>query len=219
MVSGVRISACSGVMGGLTYDDFGPDLPIEIFAYNSSFQSDPNRLGLFGVTGAPAAVIVGQYQSRTHRTNNVGADLGTFINVKFTGSSDAEVSGVSFPNIEDLPGESGTLLMRFREESDTLVITQNGFLRAVRFVANEPDEGLRPLNIDIQGFQAADTHGNAGDSTWTQMSDGVGGGSDLSLSNQAGETSVHDWVVAISASPTAVGTNTSFGFLAQVEFL
>lgn len=219
MVSGIRFSAASGIQGGVTFDDFGPDLPLEIFQYNSDFQSDPNRIGFFGAAGAPAAVIVGQYQDRTHRTNNAGTDLGFMINVKFTGASDAAVSGVSFPNIEDLPGESGTLLMRFREASDSLVITQNGFLRAIRFVTNEPDETLRPLNVDIQGFAAADTHGNAGDSSWTQMSDGAGGGSDLSLSNQTGETSVHDWVVALSASPTAVGTNVGFGFLAQVEFL
>jgi len=219
MVSGIRFSACSGILGGVTFDDFGPDLPLEIFQYNSSFQSDPNRIGFFGAAGSPASVIVGQYQDRTHRTNNAGADLGFMINVKFAGASDAAVSGVSFPNIEDLPGASGTLLMRFREASDTLVITQNGFLRAVRFVSNEPNDGLRPLNIDIRGFQAADTHGNAGDSTWTQMADGAGAGSDLSLSNQTGETSVHDWVVALSASPTAIGTNIAFGFLAQIEFL
>jgi hypothetical protein len=219
MVSGIRFSACSGIQGGITFDDFGPDLPLEIFAYNSSFQSSPNRIGFFGLTGAPASVIVGQYQQRTHRTNSVGSDLGVMINVKFTGASDAEVSGVPFPNIEDLPGQSGTILMRFREASDTLVVTQNGFLRAIRLVTNEPNDGLRPLNVDIRGFQAADTHGNAGDSTWTQMSDGAGAGSDLSLANQIGETSVHDWIVALSASPTAIGTNTAFAFLAQIEFL
>jgi len=104
MVSGIRFSACSGIQGGITYDDFGPDLPLEIFAYNSSFQSDPNRIGFFGEAGAPASVIVGAYQDRTHRSNNAGGDLGFMINVKFAGVSDAAVSGVSYPNIEDLPG-------------------------------------------------------------------------------------------------------------------
>lgn len=219
MVSGIRFGACSGIQGGLTYADWGPDVPQEIFAYNSSFQSDPNRVGFFGSAGAPASVIIGQYQDRTHRTNNTGADLGIMINVKFTGASDAAVSGVAFPNVEDLPGASGTLLMRFRDATDTLVITQNGFLRAIRFVTNEPNDGLKPLNVDIRGFQAADTHGNAGNSSWTQMSDGAGAGSDLSLANQTGETSVHDWFIALSASPQAVGTNAAFGFLAQIEFL
>lgn len=220
MVSGIRFSACSGIQGGITFDDFGPDLPLEIFQYNSSFLATQNRMGFFGLAGAPSSpVIVGQYQDRTHVTDNAGTDFGVMINVKFTGASDASVSGVSFPNIEDLPGASGTLLLRFREAADTLVVTQNGLFRAIAFVADEPNTGVRPSDIEIQAFAAADTHGNAGDSSWTQIADGTAGGSDLSLSNQTGETSVHDYVVAVSATPQTIGTKTAFGFFVQIEFL
>jgi len=219
MASGIRFGACSGVNGGITYDDFGPDIPTEIFQLNFSFDADPNRIGFFGENGPPAAVILTEYQDRTHRTNKSGSDLGALINVKYVDANTASVSGVNFPNITDLPGSSGTLLLRFREENDVPVVTQNGYLRATRIVSNVVNEGLKPLNVSIFGFQAADTHGNAGDTSWTEMSDGVGGGSDLAFANQTGLANVHDWVVALSVSPQAVGTNTDFAFWAQVEFL
>jgi hypothetical protein len=218
MISGIRFFGCSGAMGGTPSSRPEPNL--ELFQYNASFQSSPNRIGFFGSAGAPSSpVVVGEYQNRTHRTNSAGADLGVLINVKYTGSSDAQVSGVSYPNIEDLPGASGTLLMRFREASDSAVLTQNGFLRAIRFVANIPDITLKPLNIDIRAFKAADTQGNAGDSSWTQLADGAGAGSDLTLSNHTSSQTVHDYVVAVSVSPQTVGTKVDFGFLAQLEYL
>lgn len=212
MVSGIRYLFASGCFGGISVQE-----PPDIFQYDANFQSDPNRIGFMGATFGP--VIVGTYQERSIRTNNAGTNFGQLINVKYTSNTAAEVSGVPFPNITDLPGASGTVLLRFKEPSNTAVMTQNGFFRAIRFSGTTPINGLKPLNIDIRAFKAKDTHGNAGDSAWTQLADGVGGGSDLSLTNHSSAVSIHDYPIAVSATPQAAGTNTSFGFLSQLEYL
>lgn len=215
MISGVRAFACSGALGGTASSKAEP--PFEIFEYNSAWLATPNRVGFMGQSFGP--VIVGVFQERTIRTDNAGTNYGQLINNKFTGASTSEVSGVSFPNLTNLPGISGSVLWRFRESSNTAVQTQNGFLRVVRFTSDIPVNGLKPLNIDIRAYKVQDTHGNAGGTSWTQLSDGLGGGSDLSLSNHTSPVTVHDFPVAISASPQAVGTNTAFGFLIQLEYL
>lgn len=212
MISGIRVLMCSGVLGGLTTQE-----PPDIWAYDSNFQSSPNRIGFMSQAFGP--VIVGDYQNRTIRTDNAGTNFGQLINVKYVSSTAAEVSGVPFPNPADIPGSSGTVLLRFKEPNGTAVQTQNGFFRAIRFSSNIPANGLKPLNIDIRGLRIKDTHGNAGQSSWTQLADGLGGGSDITLPNHTSAVNIHDYVMAISASPQAAGTNTAFGFLSQLEYL
>lgn len=183
----------------------------------------PLRLGFFGAGGAPnSSVQVNAFQSRTHRVDHNGNNLGTYINVKFTGISDAEVSGVPFPNIEDIPGRSGTIMFRFLEPNATAVTTQNGFVRAITITDTSgalTGTSDRPSNVVIYGSELANTHGGAGDSSWTLLADTAGAPTDLSLNDQGGAATVHDWYICLSASPKNSGRKRGFGIFAQIEYL
>jgi len=246
MVSGIRFFAASGAMGQLTtgrltpaaYYSSGDTLPadralpnVEIFQFEIGANGSPNRLGFFGSAGAPnSAVIVGQYQDTTFRTNDTGEDLGQCVNVKFTGASTAVHSGVIFTGgLENIPGESGTLLCRFAEPNSTAVITQQATFRAVDFglpgpatgdtvgaASGVPDITDLASNITIQAAQLPDTHGFSGNTSWSEISDG---GAALSLSDQAGEANIHDFHLIISGSPAVAGRKIDFGYFLQLEFL
>ena len=226
MVSGIRFIACSGAMGNTqaTLEANGmATVQAEIFNIEAFATGDPNRLGFFGSAGAPnSAVIVGQYQDRTHITDEVGTDFGVLINAKFTGASAAEISGVALAvtghTLATIPQASGTVLCRFTEPNNTAVITQSATFRAVNFTAatGVPDIGDLATGITIQAAQLADGHGNAGDASWSEISSG---GAPLGLADQLGEQAVHDFHMIISGTPNAAGRKIDFGYFLQLEFL
>lgn len=220
MVKAVTFFSGSGAMGGRDDADGQPTPPLAFAAFSPGATDLANRLGFFGAAGAPSSpVTVNTYQERSHIVDHLGVNLGTLVNIKFTGASDAEVSGVTFPNIEDTVPGSGTVLCRFTEPSTQLVTTQSATFRAVQLNSHSgvPDISDEPSNIDIQAYQIADTNGNAGDSSWTQIAGGAS--NSLSLANQSGEQTIHDFEVAVSASPTAAGRKIDFGFVVDLEFL
>lgn len=220
MVSGVRFFACSGAMGGTPSTRQTPNL--EIFNFEIGATNSPNRMGFFGSAGAPnAAITVGSYQDRTHRVDHLGVDLGQMINVKYTGSSSATVSGVALTDtghtLATIPQTSGTLLARFTESNSTAVVTQSATFRAVNFDAGSgvPNIGDLATGIVVQAAQLQDTAGNAGDSSWTLISSGGGA---LSLADQSLSSQVHDYHLIVSGSPQAAGRKIDFGYYLQLEF-
>ena len=239
MVSGIRFFGGSGSMGQLTtgrltpaaYYAAGGSLPadralpnVEIFNFEISATNSANRLGFFGANGAPSSpVIVGQYQSRSYRTDHVGADLGEVVNNKFLTSTTAQVSGVTFTaGLTLIPPESGTLLARFVEPASTLVVTRNGVFRVIDLNAasGAPDVADAADGITVQAAQLPDTHGFAGNSTWTRIdSGGAGSPPELDLADQTGECNLHDFHIIVSASPTAAGRKINFAYYMQLEFL
>lgn len=223
MVSGIRFFACSGAMGNTVASLYGNGMAtigLEIFNFEIGATNSPNRMGFFGANGAPnSAVIVGQYQDRTHVTDHVGSDLGAMINAKYTGASSVEHSGVPFTaGLANIPRESGTLLCRFTEPNGTAVITQSATFRAVNFTAGSgvPDIGDLATGVTIQAAQLQDTAGNASDATWSEISSG---GSALGLADQSLEASVHDFHLLVSGNPSTAGRKTNFGYYLQLEFL
>lgn len=236
MVSGIRFFGGSGTMGQLTtgrltpaaYYAAGGNLPadrarpnLEIFQMEAGATDSPNRVGFFGVNGAPnSAVIVGQYQDSTFRTDHVGTDLGRMINAKFTGASLVEHSGVAYTagTFVDIPSESGTLLCRFAEPNGTAVITQSATFRAVNFTAASgvPDISDLATGITIQCAQLADTDGFAGATAWSEISSG---GAALTLQDQSAEANIHDFHLMLSGTPSAAGRKIDFGYFLQLEFL
>jgi hypothetical protein len=226
MVSGIRFFAASGAMGGTPTTRAVP--LVEIFNLEEAATASPNRVGFFGVNGAPnSPVRIGQYQDRTHRCDNVGTDLGTLINVKFIGSTDADVSGVNIAltghGLADIPQNSGTLLIRFTEPNAQLVQTQDAVFRCVGLNAasgipgGDGGSAAAATNITVQAAQLADTDGAAGDATWTDIT--AMSNSSLTLNDQTAEATVHDWHVIVSASPGVAGRKVDFGFYVETEFL
>lgn len=226
MVSGIRFFASSGAFGNTIaslYAAGQAEPGCEIFTLEAGATASPNRLGFFGSNGAPSSpVIVGQYQDHSHRTDHDGSDLGRLVNVKFTGAGSADVSGISTSvtgaDLQDVPSESGTLLLRFTEPNGTPVITQQAVFRAINLTAasGAPDVSDLATNITVRALQLADTDGFAGDTAWTEISSG---GSDLTLENQLGETTIHDYHVAVSASAAIAGQKRDFAFYCELEFL
>lgn len=223
MVSGIRFFACSGAMGNTVaslYAAGKATIGLEIFNMEAGATHSPNRMGFFGVNGAPnSAVIVGQYQDRTHRTDHVGSNLGVMINAKFTAASTVEHSGVPFTGgFSNIPRESGTLLCRFTEPNNAAVTTTNATFRAVNFNAGSGVPNIADLasNITVKAAQLQDTSGNAANSSWTTISSG---GAALSLNDQSLSAHVHDFHLLVSGSPTAAGRNIAFGYYVQLEFL
>jgi hypothetical protein len=219
MASGIRFFACSGAMGGTPSTRATPNL--EIFNLEAGATNNPNRMGFFGSAGAPnSAVIVGQYQDRTHRCDETGVDFGAMINVKFTGASTASVSGVPFSaGLTNIPSTSGTLLCRFTEPSDTAVITQNATFRAINLTAGSgaPNIGdLVSAGILIKAAQLQDTQGFAGNASWQNIDSS---GSALSLQAQSVATNVHDFHLIVSGTPTAAGRKVNFAYYMQLEYL
>lgn len=228
MVSGIRWFPGSGAFGNTIASLYtaGKSEPgAEIFTLEAGKRFSPNRLGFFGSAGAPnSAITVGQYQDRTHRVDDTGADLGQFNNVKFTGASIASVSGVPITSPEDLgdiPAESGTLLCRFKEPNDTAVVTQNAVFRCINLTAasGAPDvaDNVSSSQLIMYAAQLADNAGNAGDTSWTRID--TGGSVSLSLANQSDLSSIHDFHLIVSLSPQIAGRKIDFGFYMELEFL
>ena len=220
MVTAVTFFSTSGAMGGRVDGDGIATPPLSFSTFEPGATSIGNRLGFFGAQGAAnSPIAVNAYQDRCHIVDYLGADFGVLVQVKFIDANTAEVSGVNFPNPVDIPGGSGTILCRFTDPDTQLVTTQTATFRAVELTAASgvPDISDEPENIDIRALQIQDTNGGAGDTAWTQI---AGGGSNsLSLTDQAGEQTVHDFEIAVSASPTAAGRKTDFGFVVDLEFL
>ena len=244
MVSGVRYFACSGALGLFGFDahktidqvyvdraaaNLDPGTPLlELFnLVPGPVLGVPTRMGFFGLLGAPnSAVIVGQYQDTTFRTDETGAQLGEMINAKFVGASTVDLSGTlsagpmfgSAFAVGSVPNVSGTLLCRFTEPAGTNVITQQATFRAVDLntVDAMPDSNDLATGITIQAVQLADTHGNAADSSWEEISDG---GAAMTLNDQSAEMVLHDFHLLVSGTPDGAGRKINFGYFLQLEFL
>ena len=206
-------------MGGTPSTRATPN--IEIFNLEPGATNNPNRMGFFGVAGAPnSAVIVGQYQDRTHRCDETGVDFGAMINVKFTGASLASVSGVPFSaGLANIPQASSTLVCRFTEPNGADVITQNATFSAINLTpgSGAPDlSDLVSAGIFIKAAQLADTQGFAGNASWQNIDSS---GSALALNAQIGTASVHDFHLIVSGTPTAAGRKINFAYLMQLEYL
>ena len=224
MTSGIRFMACSGTQGNTVTSLYanGQATPrFEIFNLEAGATNNPNRMGFFGVNGAPnSAVIVGQYQDRTHVCDETGVNFGALINVKFTGVSSASVSGVAFTaGLTNIPQASGTLLCRFTEPNDTAVITQNATFSAINLTAASGAPNTADLvstGVTIKAAQLADTQGFAGNTVWQNIDSS---GSALALNAQNGTASIHDFHLIVSGTPTAAGRKVNFGYLLLLEYL
>ncbi len=193
-----------------------------------------NRIGFFGSTGPGSTIVVGQYQSKTYPTDNEGDLRGPpLVQLKFVSSAVVQISGLWNAAVGEVPSQSGTVAIRFTNPGGTEVTTQNARISAVRLTAGdfgiagsgvEPD--TQPDNLDVQAFECkhpfAPTTPIA--TTWTKIAgtSAAGGGSasnQLSLQNHSWSSIVHDYFVALSASPTASSVNKRFAFMAYIEYL
>lgn len=191
-------------------------------------------LGFYG-TSFGSSVQVGQYQDTTFITNSNGSAQGPQVdNNKYQGNvSGVSNNGDTVIHISGLPVHSGTLNISFT--NDTAVNTQNGEVRifdrtnednpasgVVSQVAQlvRGGSGVDPTTGEIQAWSAAEDG-------WLALS---GSGLTMTLLNNAGSGGLggsgtggidirHDWYLALSASPSSIGSKTQFGLFCQLEYL
>lgn len=188
--------------------------------------SGAHFIGFFGAGGPggiPFAVLVNSYQNKTFITSSSGNNLGVapfgvrgsgqLTNVKFITTSTIKVNDDGTTNLLLLPEVSGTLLIRF--ESGSSVQTQNALLRAVNLTATSgvSSETALVTNIDIRAAEASK------DTTWTQIGGNTATDNRLFLDDHGTANTRHDFHVALSASPEAVGRRNDWGLFFYVEFL
>ncbi len=192
--------------------------------------SGANHVGFFGTggpQGVPFAVIVDRYQDETYITNPSGFNMGVapfglpesgrLINHKFVDASNVQVSGQPSQAVTVVPQESGTILIRFIPSGvpTPSVRTQNGLLRTVVLNASSGIDNVTSVvvGLKVQGYEPEQ------DSGWTQTAGMAAIDNRLFISDRNTSDQVHDFFVALSASPEGVGERNDFGFFLVLEFL
>lgn len=188
--------------------------------------SGAHFIGFFGAGGpggVPFAVLVNSYQNKTFITSSSGNNLGVapygvrgsgqLTNVKYISSTTMKVNSDGTTNLLQLPEVSGTLLVRF--QSGSSVQTQNALLRAVNLTATSgvSSETAIVTNIDIRAAEASR------DTTWTQIGGNTATDNRLFLADRGTANITHDFHIALSASPQAVGRRNDFALFFYIEFL
>lgn len=188
-------------------------------------------LGFYGAAGFGASVDVGEFSSRTFITDSAGAIEGEECdNCKFLNSSGVIVgqagSGIL---LTALPNYLSTLNIRFT--NDSAVMTQNASLRI--YDRSTPASGAISVTTkvaEIRHTDTAQTANGSGDATWSTWSGSTNNVSAKSLvaspgsggyrpSGSSTSDTQHDWFLAISPSPDAIGSHSSFGLWFSVEYL
>jgi len=188
-------------------------------------------LGFYGASFG-ASVQVGQYQDTTFITNGAGTIEGAqATNTKYLGnSSGVSIDGGSEVLLTAVPTSSGTLNVRFN--NDTTVKTQNGELRIFDRIlpavngASGVTSQVAQLVLGGSGVSSSGT-AQATHSGWLAL---AGTGTVMRLLNSPASGGLtpsgsdsrdirHDWYVALSASPTSIGSKDDFGLFVELEFL
>jgi len=186
-------------------------------------------LGFYG-TSFGSSVQVGQYQDTTYVTNATGTvNAWLANNVKFISSLSGSVNGGATQNVKTIPNKDSTLNIRFT--NDTAVITQNAEVRIYdRVDINNAASGVvtKIATIVHPGTSSAGPSGS-GSAGWytldyTTAGSGVSlwaspGASGLSPNGSLTSDTRHDWFLAISASPSSIGSKTAFGLYCSLEYL
>ena len=203
-----------------------------IGAINSGVQNmNGSGLGFFGAGGAYSSVRINEYQDRTFVSNANGTTVGAEIdNVKYSNPTGAVISrgGVTDATlwIKNIPNYKSTLNIRFTDSSS--VRTQNAKVQ----IYDRSDVSNGPVGVICQACEVVHPETSqavegSGSSAWVACS---GSSPYLALIDSPGLSGIresgantysttHDWYVCLSASPTGIGSHTSFGLYFSVEYL
>jgi len=203
-----------------------------IGAINSGSQNmNGSGLAFFGNGGAYSSVRINEYQDRTFVSNGNGTNVGAEIdNVKYSNPTGAIISRGGSTDatlwIKNIPNYKSTLNIRFTESAS--VRTQNAKLPIYdRSNINNPPIGVVCHACEVVHPEVSQAVEGSGSSTWVSCS---GSSPYLTLTDSPGLSGLrpsgantydttHDWYVCLSASPTGIGSHTSFGLYFSVEYL
>jgi hypothetical protein len=200
---------------------------VEFYA-NALAISHLNGSGLgFYKNSFASSVNVGEYQDSTFITDSLGLNQGPQVdNIKYTHPNSGSINGLTSVNVLNIPNYLSTLRIRFNHTSP--VKTQNAKFRVYdrNNINNDPSGVLCKVYEVIHPSTSQTGNLGSGTSSWITT---FGSGSIVSLVASPGTSGIrpnganttdqnHDWYVAISASPSSVGSKYFAGYF-SVEFL
>ena len=161
-----------------------------------------SRIGFFGESFGTSTPL-GSYQSTTYATDtSATTNLGALPNVKFVTNSSADW-GTGEKALSTISQSACTLHIRITNGSPVRLQT----VRLHAFSGSSHYYG--PSNMILSGAEL-------GDLAWTRVS---GSASPLLLTPHiATASTTHDYYVALSAKPSAQGTNTSVTLAVYAEY-
>lgn len=195
-------------------------------------------LGFYSSLGSSSAAFgqscpVGSYQGVTFITSADGTVQGPpasnigYLNAA-SGQVNSQTSGIPLRSMTN--GES-TLNIHFT--NSTAVKTQNAYVKIYdRFSVNNPASGVTTQVAELCHPDPVQNQNGSGSLAWTTFSGTpTATGIQLSLTPSPGVSglhangagtwtdTVHDWYLAISASPDSIGSKTQYGMYFYTEYL
>lgn len=200
------------------------------FYTNNQPISNGSGLGFYSSDGFGGSVLVGAYQGRTFITNGAGTSQGPEgNNIKYLDTQSGIIGQVGTGvHIKCIPNYQATLEVRFTHTS--AVKTQNNKLYIYdRSNINNNPSGVVCQTAEVIHPTTTQTYNGSGDTMWQNT---FGSGSILSLCPSPGVSGLyagngadgnwsddsHSHYVAISASPSSVGSKTQFGLYVSMEY-
>lgn len=182
-------------------------------------------LGFYGDSFG-RSVRVGFYQDRTFITDSLGVQQGPECdNVKYYSSSQAILGQEGSPlNLRAIPNYQSTLNIRFTHDFAVRVEQVKVRIFDRTNINNGPSGVTCKVAQIIHPDEEQDENGT-GDTSWHTPAGAV---DVVSLVNSPGISGltpngtgdiIHDWFLAISASPDSIGSKTKFGLYAEMEYL
>lgn len=187
----------------------------------NKFSLNGSGLGFYG-SSFGSAIRVNEYNQTTFITNSNGTVQGPRTNnVRYVSATTGLVNELTNLNLLQIPNQSGTLNIRIA--SDSPISTQNARLYGTdRVSSSNGPSGVTLRGAEIIHPWATYTPAGSGSSSWVNLN---GISSYLSLSSSPGisglvpgSSAIHDYYIALSASPSSIGSKTQFGFLFEVEY-
>jgi hypothetical protein len=196
-------------------------------------------LGFYGAGNFGTPVLVGSYNDNTYITDATGAVNGPKVNnVKYVHPASGQLSTGDIHALQDIPNYLASLNIRFT--NDTPCQVTNAQVRIFdRASINSPASGVTckvaqlihpgtsmlpsgPLGSgDVQWWTPGGSGGYIGGTTYdppVALVSGPGSGG-WSPSGAATVDTRHDWYVALSATPTSIGSKQQFGLYVSLEYL
>lgn len=183
-------------------------------------------LGFYGAAFGQS-VNVGNYQDATFITDSTGTLQGPQVhNNKFIHPASGSINGLAAVNVLNFPNYLASLKISFTHTSP--VKTQNAQFRVYdrSNINNDPSGVLCKVYEIVHPSTTQTGNLGSGNANWSTVN---GSGSVLSLIASPGISGIrpsganttqaqHDWYLAISPSPSSVGSKTFAGYF-SVEYL
>ena len=186
-------------------------------------------LGFFGTNGFGYSVQVGAWQDRTYICSSDGQSQGAEVDNNKYSSSTEVIWGQAGSGylLTELTNDQATLNARFTHSASVRI--QNAEVRCYdRTTITVPATGVTPAWAEIIHPDPVNNNNGSGDVNWiyasgsttpVPMSDSPGSGGWFAYSGMDEASTWHDWFLAMSNMPQAVGAKTLFGLYFSCEYL